>query len=179
MTRTIRRAKPKVETLLVGRKVMNMAEFDAGGSPAAPYFGPGGREEATAEARAATTKRRGRRPVVGNTVPIAESRGTGVDGGTASRGVDEAGREVVQPQVAGDFDAEPEFPSATAGVQEAAESGVSDGSTPNEGVDSAPGGYDGETQGAKEPEPDGSVTANAEETEQMERNPFEQPPTQE
>lgn len=85
---------------------------DSGGSPAAPYFGEGGRREATAKARA----KRGDK-VEGNVTPTAEGRGTGVDGGPGTRKVDEAGREVVPAQVSGLGDTVE--PGATDGVEAA------------------------------------------------------------
>lgn len=156
--------------------------FDAGGSPAAPYFGEGGRQEATEKARESRSERRSgasTEPAEGNVIPVGETRNTGVDGGPGTRDTDDEGREVVAPQVAGDFDAEPETDSASSGAGEAADSPASDGSVPQE--ENAPrvttGGNDGNTVGAKEPDETGSVTANAADTGASERNAFEQDPS--
>lgn len=77
-----------------------MAKIDFGGSGAVPYFGEEGRARKTAQAREEKADSGATRDVAdGNVVPTAEVRGTGVDAGPASRETDEAGREVVSPQV--------------------------------------------------------------------------------
>lgn len=156
-----------------------MSEVDFGGSGSTPYFGDGGRREATKEAREAKGDRVSGAivdPTEGNVVPTGEVRNTGVDGGPGTRETDDFGREKVAPQVAGDFDAEPAAPSASPTQRPL--TGPETHSVV-EGVGPVPDGgeYDGETQGAKEPEPTGSVTANAAETGQQTTNPFEQVPS--